>query len=145
MGRYTAGARTGAGSTTLPILSLYGGAAIGGVIREVSVTNVTAVACELKLARLTSQGTPGAGLAEAPHSPYAGAAGCTAFTTHTVAPGLGVDLGARAAIGAAIGAGYVWTFGDEGLIIPVGTANGIGIIVDTGTGQSMQAFVIWEE
>jgi hypothetical protein len=144
--RYSAGVKTGAGSTTLPIMSLYAVAAQAGSIYEIGAFNTTAVAVDLKLVRLNSAGTQGAGLVEAKHNPDSAAALCTAFTTHSsTGPTLGDDLGFRASLGAAIGAGVIWTFGSTGLRIPVGTANGIGIIVENGTGQACQCYFVWEE
>lgn len=146
MPRYSAGVRTaGAGSTTLPIISLYAGASIAGRIREIGVFNTTTSALALALRRLTTAGTQGTGLTEAPHEPTAPAASCSAFDTHTANPTLGDDLGYRASLGAAIGAGVIWTFGDAGLLIPVGTGNGIGVIVATGTGQICDAYIVWDE
>lgn len=145
MARYNAGVKTGAGSTTLPIISLYAAAAVGGKVREIGVFNTTATAVDLKLARLTTTGTQGAGLTAAKHDPDSVAASCGAFTTHTVAPTLGNDLGYRASLGAAIGSGVIWTFGDTGLRITVGTANGIGVIPENGTGQACQAYIVWDE
>lgn len=145
MARFSTGVKTGAGSTTLPIISLYAAAANGGAIYEIGVFNTTAVAVDLKLVRLTTAGTQGAGLVEAPHNPDSVAAACTAFTTHSVAPTLGNDMGYRASLGAAIGAGVIWTFGSTGMRIPVGTGNGIGVIVENGTGQACQAYLVWDE
>jgi hypothetical protein len=145
MARYSTGVKTGAGSTTLPIISLYAIAAVGGTIREIGVFNTTASAFDIKLTRLTTAGTQGAGLTAAKYNPDAPNASCTPFTTHTVAPTLGNDLGYRSSLGAAIGSGVIWTFGDIGLRIPVGTANGIGVIVENGTGQAAQAYIVWEE
>jgi hypothetical protein len=145
MARFSAGVKTGAGSTTLPIISLYsGGAASAPRVREVGVFNTTNTAFDIKLVRLTATGTQGAGLTEAKHDNVT-AALATAFTTHTVAPTLGDDLGYRASIGAAIGAGVIWSFGDIGLLIPAGTGNGIGVIVENGTGQIAQAYLCWDE
>jgi hypothetical protein len=144
--RYSAGVKTGAGSTTLPIISLYAAAAAAGAIYEIGVFNTTAVAVDLKLVRMTTAGTQGAGLVEAKHNPDSVAASCTAFTTHSsTGPTLGDDLGFRASLGAAIGAGVIWTFGSTGLRVPTGTANGIGVIVENGTGQACQAYIVWEE
>jgi hypothetical protein len=145
MARYSAGVKTTAGSTTLPIISLYSAAAVGSKIREIGVFNTTSTPVDLKLVRLTSQGTPGAGLTEDKHDPDSAAASCTAFTTHSVAPTLGNDAGSRSSLGAAIGAGAVFTFGDSGLRVAVGTANGIGVIVENGTGQACQAYIVWDE
>lgn len=145
MARFNSGALTTAGSTTLPIISLYSAAAVGAKIREIGVFNTTTTAVAIKLARFTTAGTQGTGLVEAKHDPDSAAASCTAFNTHSVAPTLGDDLGYRASLGAAVGAGVIWTFGDSGLRIPVGTANGIGIIIENGTGQACQAYIVWDE
>lgn len=145
MARYSAGVLTGAGSTTLPIISLYAAAGSAGSIREIGVTNTTSTAVSLKIVRLSSTGTQGAGLTEDKHNPISAAAACTAFTTHTGAPTVASDLGYRASLGAAVGAGFVWTFGDSGLAIPVGTSNGIGVIVENGTGQACQAYIVFDE
>jgi len=39
----------------------------------------------------------------------------------------------------------VWTFGDTGLEIDAGTANGVGVVVATGTGQVIDFYVVWDE
>lgn len=145
MARYSAGVKTGAGSTTLPVISLYASASVGARIREIGVFNTSGTQVDVKLVRLTTAGTQGTGLTEAPHDPSEAAASCTAFTTHTAAPTLGADLGYRATLGAAAGSGCIWTFGDSGLRIPTGTANGIGVIVENGTGQALQAYLVWDE
>lgn len=145
MARYNAGAKTTAGSTTLPVISLYSAASVGAKIREIGAFNTTSTSVDIKLVRLTSAGTQGTGLTEAKHDPDSATASCTAFTTHSVAPTLGDDLGYRASLGAAIGSGVIWTFGDSGIRIPVGTANGVGIIVENGTGQALQAYIVWDE
>lgn len=145
MARYSTGVKTSAGSTTLPLVSLYAAAAVTGRIREIGCFNTTATAVDIKLVRLTSAGTQGAGLVEAKYENDSAAASCTGFTTHTLAPTLGDDLGYRASLGAAVGSGVIWTFGDTGLRIPVGTANGVGVIIENGTGQALQAYIVWDE
>jgi hypothetical protein len=125
--------------------SLYAAAAAGARLRECGVYNTTTTAVAIKLVRLTTAGTQGAALTEAAHDQNFVAPQCTAFDTHTVAPTLGDDLGYRAPLGAAIGAGIIWTFGDSGLVIPEGTGNGIGIIVATGTGQILDWYMVWDE
>ena len=145
MARYIAGAKTSAGSTTLPLISLYASASVGAKVREVGVTNTTSTALDVKLIRLTTAGTQGAGLTEGKYDPDSAAASCTAFTTHSANPALGDDLGYRASLGSAIGAGAIWTFGDQGIRIAVGTANGIGVIIENGTGQPLEAYIVWDE
>lgn len=146
MARYSAGALTTAGSTSLPIISLYGGASVAGKIKEIGVFNTTSTAVSVKLVRLTTQGTPGAGLTEAPHDGSSAAASCAAFNTHSANPTLSDDLGYRATLGAAVGAGVIWTFGGEqGIRVPTGTGSGVGVIVESGTGQPCEAYIVWDE
>lgn len=144
MGRYSSGTLTGAGSTTLPILSLYGNTNKQGRVREIGITNTTSTAFAVKLVRLSTEGTRGTNLTEAYHDPQAASPNCVAFGTHSGAPTLGEDLGYRGSIGAAVGAGVIWTFGDTGLATGA-SPNGIGVIVENGTGQAAQAYVVWDE
>jgi len=143
--RYSAGTRTSAGSTTLPIISLYSIAAVNFSIVEIGVFNTTAVAVALKLCKLTTAGTQGAGLTETAHEAAAPGASCTAFNTHSSTGPTVVDMGYNVTLGPFVGAGIIWTFGDKGLIAPIGTANGVGVIVATGTGQVCDAYIVWDE
>jgi hypothetical protein len=144
MARYSAGTRTGAGSTTLPIISVYSSATVNPTVVEIGVFNTTTSAVALKLCKLTTAGTPGVGLTETGHEYGSTAASCTAFTTHTVTATI-VEMGYNVTLGAAIGSGVVWTFGDKGLSVPIGTGNGIGIIVATGSGVVCDAYIVWDE
>ncbi len=150
MGRFSAGARTTAGTVLRPMMSLYSGAASTGRLREVGVFNTTATALEIFLTRLTTGTNQGAGLTESRHDIKGPPALCTAFTTHDGDETLGEDLGHRAVLGAAIGSGIIWTFGDSGLVIGLPDAvelitNGIGVILATGTGQICQTYFVWDE
>jgi hypothetical protein len=145
MSRHSAGVKTSAGSTTLPVISLYSAAATGSRLREVGLFNTTTTAVDVKLVRLTSAGTQGASITEAEHDPDGAPPLCIAYTTHSVAPSLGDDLGYRASLAGAVGSGIIWTFGDQGIRAPVGTGNGIGVIVENGTGQALQAYLVWDE
>lgn len=146
MARYSTGGRSSAGSTTLPIGSLYSSAAVNGAIVEIGITNTSAVAVAFKLIRLTTAGTQGAGLTETIHDVVAAAAACTGFNTHSVAPTLGGDLGYNCTLGAAVGSSFIFTFGGRSLSTGLaGTGNGIGILVATGTGQVVDFYFVWEE
>lgn len=150
MARFSAGVRATAGTILRPMMSLYSPAASIGTLREVGVFNTTATALEIFLTRLTATGTQGVGLTEARFNPKKPPALCTAFTTHTADATLGDDLGYRAQLGAAIGSGVIWTFGDDGIQIGEPDAaelitNGIGIILETGTGQICQTYMVWDE
>jgi hypothetical protein len=99
----------------------------------------------IKLSRLTTAGTQGSALTEAEYEPEGSPPLCTGFNTHTAAPTLGDDLGYRATLGAAIGAGVIFTFGGDGIRVPVGTGNGVGIITAIGTGQVVDFYFVWDE
>lgn len=146
MATFAVGGLTTAGSTTLPIISLYGSAAVMPRITEIGIFNTATTAVALKLVRLTTTGTQGAGLTETtlnPQNPETPVA--TGFLTHTVNPTLGPDLGYRCVLGAAIGSGIVWTWPDFELCVTVAANAGIGVIVENGTGQACQAYIKWNE
>lgn len=146
MARYTAGTRsTGAGSTTLAVGSLFAVASRSAFLREVGIFNTTTTAVAVRLARLTAAGTPGAGLTEEKYHGTDDTPDMTAFDTHTVAPTIAAGNLRVGAIGAAIGAGIIWTFAEPGIYIPAGTANGVGILVATGTGQILDWYMEWDE
>jgi len=144
MARFSAGDLTTAGGNTTPIISLYGIANRHGVVREIGVTNTTAVAVALYVVRLTTRTNPGANLLELPHSGAVITASCLATGTHSGVETV-LDAGYRAVLGAAIGSGVIWTFGDEGLSTLIGTTAGIGVCVENGTGQACQAYIVWDE
>lgn len=143
--RVAAGFRTtNAPTSTLPAGSLYAIANVPLRVYEISVFNTTVTACSLQIVRLTSAGTPGAGITEAPFDTEYSAFQGTAFNSHTsTPPSLGAVIRAFP-IGAAIGAGAIFTFDAEPLRIPPGTANGIGII-SVGTGQIVDVNFDWDE
>ena len=145
MARYSAGVKTSAGSTTLPLAALASAAGVGFKLREVGVFNTTNTAVDIKLVRLTTAGTPGTSQTETKHDPDSAAASCSFNTTYTSTGPTLEDLGYRASLGAAIGAGVIWTFGDSGVRATVGTANGVGIVVENGTGQACQIYMVWDE
>lgn len=137
---------TGAGSTTLPMGSLYATAAVRPRIVEVGCFNSTSTAVAVALIRLTTTGTQGAGKTETYEDDNSQTAVTTAFDTHTVAPTLG-GLLRQTTLGAAPGSGVIWTFGGKtpGLIIPNTTGDGIGLITATGTGQICDVYFVWDE
>jgi len=121
---------------------LYGTASFGARIREIAIFNTTSTAFAAAVARLTAATGQGAGLTEVAHD--INPPQCTGFAGHTADGTIG-GVGRQVSIGAAIGSGFVWTFGDNGLVIPVGTANGVGIIIPTGSGQIVDYYLEWEE
>jgi hypothetical protein len=145
MSRYViSGRATIAGTSALPLVSLYAVAAGRPAIAEWGLFNTTAVAVCVALNRLTTAGTPGAGLTEVAEDNPIEATLATGFAGHTVGPTITGEV-RRATLGAAVGSGVIWTFGPRGLVIPEGTANGVGAIIPTGTGQILDYYIAWDE
>ena len=145
MARYSLGMRgTVVGTSLRAMMSLFGIANIGGALREVGVFNTTTTALAVALARLTNATGVGTGQTEGEYDENASPPSCTIFAGHTADGGVGQII-RQATLGAAAGAGVIWTFGDKGLVIQPGTANGLGIIVPTGTGQICDIYMDWEE
>jgi len=146
MARFSGGAKTtNAGSTTLPLIALHAAAGSGGTLREIGIFNTTAVAADYKLVRLTTAGTPGSTITVDKQNPNLQAAACVLAQSYSSTAPTTADLGYRGSLGAAIGAGIIWTFGADGLVIPAAVANGVGIVVENGTGQIVQAYFVWDE
>ena len=150
MPRYSAGLLTGAGTNVRPMIAIYSAAGSTGTVREIGAFNTTATAVALKLTKITANGTQGAELTQTAHNPFKALAQCQVFTTNTADATLGEDLGYRTVLGAAVGSGVIWTFGDDGLLIGLPDAAltveiGIGLILENGTGQACQAYIVWDE
>jgi len=148
MARYAAAWRTaGAGSATLPMASLYAQATGALWLVEIGVYNTTVTAFSISLKRLSTLGTVGAivpGVVYEENDVNVTTKGIAA-DTHTVGPTMvaGQEL-RRASIGASIGSGAIWTFGGRGLFIPSGTANGVGLVPITSTGQVSDVYFSWD-
>lgn len=146
MARYGSGFLTTAGSTTLPICALVGSANKPARLRELGFSNTTATACAVKLARISTAGTPGTAGANAPLDLDATAAVSSFRNTYSsTAPTLGNDLGYRYAVPAAIGAGTIWTFEDWKMVTLLAANAAIALMVENGTGQALQVYAIWDE
>lgn len=145
MADFSAGVLTTAGSTTLPIISLYATAAVMPRILEWGVYNTSAsTAVALKLVRLTTTGTQGTNLTEAQlNAQNPETAIATAWGTHSANPTLGNDLGYRCHLPA--GASTIWTWEDYVLCVTAAANAGIGLIVENGTGQACQSYIRWRE
>jgi hypothetical protein len=136
---------TVAGTSLRAVASIFGTATKGFRLREVGVFNTTATACAVSLVRFTNATGVGAGITDIQwdkeHDPLPLA---TPFAGHT-ADGAVSAAFRQASLGAAVGSGVIWTFGDTGICVNIGTANGIGIITPTGTGQILDFYYDWEE
>jgi len=144
--RQSAGYRTtGAGSSTLPMASLYASSTGGLWLVEVGITNTTTTAFECSLKRVSTAGTQGtAQTVVYEENDVNFTAKGDPRDTHTVAPTLVAGEVRRASIGASIGSGIIWTFGGRGLLVPSGTANGVAVMPMTGTGQISDVYWSWD-
>lgn len=138
-----AGRSTVVGTTVRAIASVFATASVGLKLREVGVFNTTSTAVAVSLVRFTNATGVGAGLTEVDYD-AASPAIATGFAGHTADGAVGSPF-RQASLPAAVGGGVIWTFGDSGLLIAVGTANGIGIICPTGTGQLLDYYFDWDE
>ncbi len=143
---YAHGSRaTVVGTSARAILSIYGTTGVIVKVREIGVFNTTSTAVAIAVARMTTATNVGTGLAENLVSASAGpAATATVFAGHTGDGGVGGII-RQASLGAAVGSGVIFTFGGNGLVINNATADGIGIIIPTGTGQICDLYIEWEE
>ena len=140
-----AGRSTVAGTTLRAIGSVFGTATKGFRLREVGVWNTTATAVAVSLVRFTNATGVGAGLTDLQwdkeHDP---SPICTPFAGHTADGAVSAAI-RQATLAGVAGSGVIWTFGDVGFVINIGTANGVGIICPTGTGQILDFYYDWEE
>jgi hypothetical protein len=131
------------GTTLRAIASLFGTASVGLKLREVGIFNTTSTASAVALVRFTNATGVGSALTKTDWDAESPAI-CSAYAGHTADGAVGAAI-RQASLPAAVGGGVIWTFGDSGLIVPKGTANGIGIIVPTGTGQIVDFYYDWDE
>lgn len=145
MGRFVSSAIGATAPTTArPCLSVFAIAGVGCGLREAAVFNTTTTAERLRLARMTNATGVGTGQTEGKYDDDTASADCTAFITHTADGGVGDGLHVMPC-GAAIGSGVILTFYDQSIEVPPGTANGVGILCLTGTGQVSDAHLVWDE
>lgn len=140
-----AGVASGVGTTARPCVSIYSPSGNGFVIRELAAWNTTTTACTYQWARFTTAGTPGSSITvnewrEDGLNPTA-----TPKNAHSADATIGTII-EYLPIGAAIGAGYYYTYyAGEGLVVAAGTGNGVGLVLATGTGQLLAYKIVWEE
>ena len=132
------GARGSAVATTARGPSLYAIAGRPFYVVEVGIFNTTDTEFVADLQRLSTTGTQGAALTEIAGDDDAYTPAITAFNTHTADATAVAGEYARATLGAAKGAGVIWTFGKNGTKVPAGTTNGMGILCPSGVGQTLR-------
>lgn len=145
MSRFSvAGRSTVAGTTLRAVASLFATTAVRPCIVEIGVFNTTATAVAVSVVRFTNATGVGTGLTEVAMDDTTHVAIATGFAGHTADGAVGGTV-RQASLGAAIGSGVIFTFGGTGLTIPNATADGVGIICPTGTGQILDYYIEWVE
>ncbi len=139
-----AGLSTVAGTTVRAVASIFGTATKGFRLREVGVFNTTATECHVALVRFTNATGVGAALTEVQWGSEDPVPLITGFAGHTADGAVGSPI-RYGMLGAAKGSGVIWTFGDAGFVSSIGTANGVGIICPSGTGQILDYYYDWDE
>jgi hypothetical protein len=124
--------------------SLYATTGVRPQIRSIEVYNTTTTACAVGVARATATGSQGTGLTEVNLSDDSHTVIATAFQTHTADATVGAVV-RQATLGAAAGAGIIWTWGPGEFIVDNLTTAGVVIICPTGTGQHLDFSIEWDE
>lgn len=113
-------------------------------VLECGVFNTTTTACTAGLQRFTASGTAGGtytfSAEDASYTPNA--TGNLSVSTNMTATG---QKYTNASLGAAVGAGVIWTFGGKGITVPGTASNGICLITPNGTGQFRDFYFVVEE
>lgn len=142
MARCAVAGRTSAVPTAARGPSLYGTTGVRAQIKEIHVFNTTATACAVAICRASATGTQGAGLTEICESDPTHNIVATGFNTHTADATVGSPV-RQASLGAAIGAGVIFTF--AGMEVDSATTSGVVITCPTGTGQHLDFAIVWDE
>ena len=143
MARYSIGGRsTVVGTNVACVASIFNTAAGSFSIREVGVSNTTAVAVGVGLIRFSAATNVGTGLTEVQYDPTYFPPLCTVFAGHTGAGTTAGGIIVQATLGAAVGSGWVWTFGDIGIAGDGGhRQRRRDLHFQTGTGQILDWYL----
>jgi hypothetical protein len=139
---------SGRGVTNLPTAArgpnLYCSADGGLRLREVGVFNTTTTGFVVGVGIATALGTVAGAATEFceddPGHTVLGIVNTSHSADATIAA-----VARQASVGAAIGAGVIFTFGDNGLYRPEGTGNGVVLTCPTGTAQFFDFYFVWDE
>ncbi len=137
------GSRGSAASTAARGPAVMGIASRPIYLVECGVYNTTVTAFAVALSKATAAGTTTGTVVELSEDPEI--TPVAVVTTGHSADATVTGPYTQASIGAAIGAGNIWTFGGRGLRVPAGTANGFVLTLPTGTGQIFDFYFVWDE
>lgn len=112
-------------------------------VKEIGVFNTTTTAVAVGVLLCTATGTQAGALTEVIEDDQSNgnAPAETAFTSQST-DSTGTII-RQASLGAAIGSGLIWTWGDRELLIDEGTGNGVIITCPTGTAQHLDFWIKW--
>lgn len=137
-------------ATNLPTAArgpgVFAGATSGKAwVREIGVTNTTTTAVCVGVAVCTASGTQAGALTEyQTDDPSAPAPSETAFTSQSTDSTVAAQI-RQASLGAAIGSGIVFTFGEKEVELSEGAGNGVIINCPTGTAQHLDFWIKWHK
>ena len=144
MARCAVAGRTDALITSTRGPSVYATTGVKPRIREIGLWNTTTTAVAVAVARASAAGTQGTALTEVCLDDDSHTIIATGFNTHTANATVGSPI-RQASLGAAIGAGVIWTFGGDGFVLDNATTAGAVIILPTGTAQHLDFYIEWDE
>jgi hypothetical protein len=143
MARYTHSARTTVGTINVPTWELRAGATYRLYVREIGVFLGAATASALGIGRPAAAGTATSPVTAVALDPADGAStGATAIAWSSAPTSPTIFL-RRVGLPATIGAGVIWTFYDEPLVIP--TSGNIVLWNITASAASVDVYVTFDE
>lgn len=145
MAQFVASGLTTAVPTAARGPNIYSTATIHPKLLEVGVWNTTTTAMYVGLARASATGTKGATFTPVAVDDHDQVAAVTATNTHSADATLGTVLLRYGRLGAADGAGIIWTFPEPGVILDNATTAGAVISCPSGTGQQIAWYFHWRE
>lgn len=144
MARCAIGGRASAVCTAVRGPNVYATAAVKPRVREIGVFNTTTTAFPVAVVRATATGTKGASITAVCEDDDTHTIVTTGANTHTADATVGTPI-RQATVGAAAGAGVIWTWSDFGFVLDNATTSGAVLILPTGTGQIFDFYFVWDE
>lgn len=124
--------------------NLYCSADGGLRVREIGVFNTTSTAFCVGVGIATALGTVAGAVTEYCEDDNGHTVLGIVNTSHSADATIAATV-RQASVGAAIGAGVIFTFGDNGLYRPEGTGNGVVLNLPAGSAQFFDFYFVWDE
>lgn len=143
MARYEVGVTTAAAAAGAAYSILAAGSTTPLRLLEVGIFNSTATAANAGLVKATANGTASTSANGVDQMSGDATSTGVVATAWSAAATLSATYNRRGYLPAAIGGGYIWTWQYPGLFVPVST--GIAVANQTGTGQILAVYFVWDE